>query len=301
MKGTIITWGCFDGVHLGHKKIISKVVKWAKATNLSSCVLTFDSHPQTVIYNKNIPLLTSARQKWDLIRVLGVDRCVVVPFTMGFSKIPAEKFVMDIWKKFWVKGIVVGFDTSFGYGKKGDFGLLKRIAKKLDIKVRSCNPLLFRGVPISSSLIRETISKGKLSIAFRLLGRPVSLSGVIVRGFARGRKIGYPTANLKLEYGVLPPRGVYSSEVVIDGSIFRGVTNIGICPTFNSSTKPDVVETHIINFDRHKNLYHKHILVNLFSKIRDEKKFSCVSELQDQIAKDIANFSPKPKNYYHLR
>ncbi|OHB70737.1 MAG: riboflavin biosynthesis protein RibF [Planctomycetes bacterium RBG_16_43_13] len=287
IEGSIVSWGVFDGVHRGHRKVIEQVVEWAKSTKLTPIIVTFDRHPQEVLYNKSVPLLIPIKQRIELIQNLGVEYCIVIPFTEDFASNTAEEFVRDIVVgKLKANGIVLGFDSMFGKDREGNFELLRSIADKLKVGVRSCEPEQFNGRPVSSSLIRELISNGRLDDAKELLGRQVSVVGTVISGDGRGKGLGFPTANIMPLHSIRPPTGVYGAEVVVDGKKFYGVTNIGKRPTFHVKYVNDVVEIHILDFSD-SDIYGKEIEIRILFKIRDEKKFASSTELAKQIKRDI--------------
>jgi len=275
---TVVTIGIFDGVHKGHQMILRKVMKEARKLRLKSVAVTFDPHPVKVLYpGAKIPFLISLEHRIKLIKSLGIDNCVVIKFTKEFAKLSPEEFIKYILAdKLNIKALVTGEDFLFGFKEKGDARLLKRLSKVYNFKFYSVSPLKIEGERVSSTRIRKAIEKGDLKLASKLLGRPVTVLGTVVKGKAFGRKIGFPTANINPRHESIPPSGVYSVDVALEGKLYRGILNIS---THN------IVEVHIFNFN--KNIYGKDIEVIFKQKIRNEKKFNSLQALKRQIQLDI--------------
>lgn len=287
IKNSSLTVGVFDGVHIGHRKIIGKVVEAAKRAKLSSVVLTFDPHPLKVLKaGAKAPSLISLKHRIKLIGELGVDYLIVLNFTKSFSGIPPEKFVRDILvKKIGAKVIYAGPDFYFGRGALGRPELLKKLSFKLSFKVEIVKPVKVRGRVVSSSAIRDYILKGELEKAESLLGRPVSVLGTVVKGTGLARYLGYPTANVNPHHEVIPPTGVYAVRIKFGSRRFNGVLNIGTRPTFYSpKDKEPSIEVHIFNFKG--DLYGKDIEVIFVKKIRQEQKFKVIADLISEIRND---------------
>jgi len=287
IKNSIVTVGVFDGVHIGHRKIIGKVVEAAKRVKLSSVVLTFDPHPLKALNPKSrVPSLISLKHRIKLIGELGVDYLVVLNFTKSFSRIPPERFVRDILvEKTGAKVIYAGPDFYFGKGAKAGPELLKKLSLELGFKVEIVKPVKVRGQVVSSSAIRDYISNGELKEASALLGRPVSILGTVVKGTGLAKYLGYPTANVNPHHEAIPPAGVYAIRVRFGSRQFKGVLNIGARPTFYSPRdKEPAIEAHIFGF--RGNLYGKDIEVLFVKKIREERKFKVIADLIGQIKKD---------------
>jgi riboflavin kinase/FMN adenylyltransferase len=289
----VMTLGVFDGVHIGHQKILRETVTWARAQEGESVVVTFDRHPKSVITHKHPPMLTSLRHRLILLDGLGVDVCVVLKFDEAMAAMPAEDFVREImhdWLK--VRGIVWGFDCRFGRGARGDLRLVEALAPAYNFKVCSVEPVILDGVVVKSTLIREAIMRGDLGTAARMLGRPFSLLGTVVHGDHRGRRLGFPTANLDLHHEVRPPQGIYSSRVVLGGKLYKALTCIGIRPTFETGAHREVVETHLLDFNA--DLYGKDIEVRFCRWLREERKFPSVDALIEQMNRDKAQVLAEP-------
>jgi len=277
---TAVTIGIFDGVHKGHQVILKKALKEAKRSRLKSVVITFDPHPVNVLNpSAKIPLLMSLGHRVRLIKKMGVDYFFVERFTKSFSKLSPEGFIKNILiDKLNLKALVTGENFLFGFKEKGDVRLLKRLSKLYNFKLYSVPPLKIEGGYVSSTRIRKAIKRGDLLLASKLLGRPVTILGAVVKGKSLGRKIGFPTANIDPHHESIPPSGVYSVDVALDGDrkLYRGILNISL---------HKIIEAHIFNFN--KDLYGRDIEVIFRKKIRDEKKFKSLKALKKQIQLDI--------------
>ena len=286
LRSPIVTWGVFDGVHRGHRKVIEQVLGWARVEGVSSAVVTFDRHPEEVLRGRKVPLVTPLAERLRLIGALGVDFCVVLNFTLEFAKITAEEFIRGIVAgRMGARGIVLGHDSRFGRDRTGDLDFLTRLGRDVGLDVRQSEPEIFQGRPVSSSLIREAIFAGKLDDAKFLLGRPPSVIGTVVRGARRGSTLGFPTANLELHHAVRPPPGVYAAEVPLEGRVHRAVVNIGTRPTFQADGA-ETIEVHLLDYSG-GDLYGRVAEVRFLARIRDEKKFDGADALKRQISADI--------------
>ncbi|MFC1703732.1 riboflavin biosynthesis protein RibF [Candidatus Omnitrophota bacterium] len=282
----ILTIGIFDGVHRGHIHLIQKVVKKARLRKGVSLVLTFYPHPYHVLKPRAyLPLLISLKHRTKLIESLGVDVCLLQQFTEHFSSMNASDFIEEIIaKKIKPEEIYVGSDFSFGKNKHGDIALLKHFAKKYSFKVTVVKPISVAGRIVSSTLIRKCIQQGDLQKAELFLSRPVSLLGKVVGGNKRGRRLGFPTANIDCGSEVVPPRGVYLVRIIVSNKTYYGIANIGIRPSFRQKKPHVTTEVYIFNLKR--NLYNAYIEIEFMKKIRNEKRFSSSAALAKQIQKD---------------
>ena len=286
LTNPVLTIGNFDGVHKGHNVLFDKVKERARAIGGKSAVMTFDPHPVKVMKPGNgPPLITSVTQKLDLISNAGIDIIFCLPFTHEFASIPARGFVQDILvEKIGVKEMVVGYDYAFGFKRKGNIELLQEMGERLGFKVHEVSQIHLNSRLVSSTSIRNLLQEGEVPEANKLLGRDHQISGAVVKGKNRGgRLLGFPTANLEPIDELIPKGGVYAVTVDIEDVIYYGVSNIGYNPTFGDSALS--VETHILDFAN--DLVGKTIRVSFIQRLRDEKTFSGVEELTDQIAKDI--------------
>jgi riboflavin kinase/FMN adenylyltransferase len=288
-KNAVITIGNFDGVHIGHQALFHEVVEKAVSLDGTSIVMTFEPHPVRVLkQNVHLHLITLYEQKVELIENSGVDVLICIPFTKEFAAISAKEFVEDVLlKSIGMKAIVVGKDYTFGKNREGNIDLLKTYAKNLGFEVVVADWIqTSKNGPgrISSTRTRELVMAGKVDEAQKLLGRYYQLRGIVTAGRNRGGKLlGFPTANINLHDELCPKNGVYAVTVDCMGKTFQGVANIGYSPTFDDHVFS--VEVHILDFN--ENIYGQNIRVNFVHRIRDEEKFSNISELSDEIKKDI--------------
>jgi riboflavin kinase/FMN adenylyltransferase len=286
LRRPIVTWGVFDGVHRGHQKVLDSVLAWAREDGVSAVAVTFDRHPAEVLSGRSVPLLTPLAERLRLLGERGLDFCLVLNFTLEFSKTTAEAFVRDIVaRRMGASGVVLGHDSRFGRDRTGDAAFLERVGREIGLVIRHCEPEDFHGQPVSSSLIREAIFGGRLDDARFLLGRPPTLIGTVVQGDRRGTGLGFPTANLELHHAVRPPSGVYAAQVPLAGTLYRAVVNIGTRPTFTTGGT-EIVEAHLLDYSG-GNLYGRILEVRILSRIRDERKFDGVDALKRQIRADI--------------
>jgi len=286
---TILTIGTFDGVHLGHQKVLERLTNSAKENNLESTVLTFFPHPRTILNpDKPLKLLNSVKERTELLNRSKVDNLIIHPFDKNFSELDPEKYVVEILvKKLKAKIILIGYDHKFGKNRTADITDLKIYGKKYGFKVIEIKAEEISNIAISSTKIRKAISEGNISTAKKYLGYDFSLSGKIVHGKSIGRTLGFPTANIEVkeEYKLLPKNGVYLIQSVINHNKYFGMMNIGIKPTIKESSK--TIEVNFFDFEG--DLYHKNIEVNIKKFIRDEIKFDSLELLKSQILKDKIN------------
>lgn len=287
LRTPIVTWGVFDGVHLGHRRVLETLVAWARAEGVPSVVVTFDRHPVEVLRGVKVPLISPLAERLRLLGEQGVDAGLVLNFTVEFSATPAEAFIRDVVAgALRAKGVVLGHDSRFGKDRQGDLAVLEALSRDLGLSVRRCDPEIFEGRPVSSSLLRDLIFAGRLDEARRLLGRPPSVIGTVVRGDRRGSAIGIPTANLELHHAVRPPGGVYAAEVPLAGRLHRAVVNIGTRPTFREGGG-ETIEAHLLDYAG-GDLYGRVLEIRFLGRLRDEKRFEGVEALKAQIDEDIA-------------
>ncbi|MDL1981893.1 MAG: bifunctional riboflavin kinase/FAD synthetase [Deltaproteobacteria bacterium] len=288
-KNAVITIGNFDGVHLGHQALFHNLIEKAIALNGTSIAMTFEPHPIRVLKkNNHPPLITLYEQKVELIEKAGLDVLICIPFTQEFAAISAKEFVEDILvKRIGIKAIAVGEDYTFGKNREGNLALLKTLGNQCGFEVILIDELHISNTypeRISSTKIRELVMAGKVAESKKLLGRYYQIRGKVEVGRDRGGKLlGFPTANINLYDELRPKIGVYAVIVECKGENFKGVANIGYSPTFDDYIF--TVEAHILDFK--ENIYGQKIRVNFIDRLRDEKKFSNISELSEQIKKDI--------------
>lgn len=294
---TYIALGSFDGLHLGHMSLINKVMEEAKINNAKSMVYTFKNHPLTVV-NKSIApkLIMDNKTKLNLLSKVGVDITCLVEFNEEFMKINPEEFIKDLCERFNAKGLVVGFNYRFGYKNAGDTELLKSLSAKYGFELIIMDAKGMNGDIISSSKIRNYISEGNLLEANSMLLQPFMLRGIIISGKKLGKKLGYPTANLKVdEEYLIPGIGVYYTNVVYNNKVYRGITSIGFNPTVNG--KNLTIETYILGFN--KDIYGEEIELYFIEKTREEIHFSDLQGLIDQLKKD-ENLAKNKKIYINI-
>ncbi|MBV8859737.1 MAG: bifunctional riboflavin kinase/FAD synthetase [Acidobacteria bacterium] len=286
-RPAVLTLGVFDGLHLGHQLIISRVVERARVLGAVPTVLTFDPHPRAVLHPQSAPpLLQTFDQKVEAFGVLGVEQTIVVNFTPEFARVRAEDFLRDVvHERLQAREVYLGRGFAFGRGREGDINLLRRVSGELGFAAFEVPEVRLRGQRISSSRIRELLAAGRVNLARRMLGRPYGVEGRVVRGHERGRTIGFPTANLRPANRVIPRGGVYVTATLIDGTWRRSVTNVGVRPTFEDTAEPSV-ETFVMDWGG--DLYGDVVRVRFLHRLRDERRFAGVEELKEQINRDAA-------------
>ena len=293
-KNSIITLGTFDGVHLGHQKILNKLLTVAKNEHLRPLIISFYPHPQIVLNRKANPvkLLTSIEERVNVFDKFGLENLLIAPFTKEFAQTPPEVFIKDfLVDQIGFKKILIGYDHMFGKDRSGSIEQINKLSKENNYEVEQMDALSASEDVISSTRIRNLIATNKIEEANKLLGWKYYLQGQVKVGDRRGRTIGYPTANVysKEEHKLLPGRGVYLVRLEVSDKWHWGVANVGRRPTFKESD-PDILEINI--FDFNEDIYRKDVKVEFYSFIRTEKKFESKEELIEQIKKD----SEKAKN-----
>ena len=284
-KNLCVAIGAFDGIHEGHKNVINGAIKKAKEIGGKSVVFTFDTHPKKFMKSKSAPkLINSKEEKIHLLEKLGVDCVIFQKFDKHFSSLTPLEF-LEYLKKIGTKEIFVGFNFRFGAGGAATVDDMIEMGKANGIKVNKIKPVKSEHVVVSSTLIRDLISKGDLEKAHSLLGYNLFIIGEVAHGKKYGRKMGFPTANLKLIDKIYPPFGIYGAKVRIEGykDTYYGVVNIGKNPTLKSGELS--VETHILDFDDY--IYGKKVVIELIKHLRSEKKFNSMEELKAAIANDV--------------
>ena len=286
-KQTIVTIGTFDGVHIGHQKIIEKLIHNAADADCESLILTFFPHPRMVLQEQSeIQLLNTIDERAELLEKTGIDNLIIHPFDKTFSRLSAEEFVKDILvDTLNVRKIVIGHDHRFGRNRTADIDDLILFGEKYDFEVEQISAQEIQDASVSSTKIRIALEEGNVDLANQYLGYPYFLTGIVQEGKQLGRTINFPTANLKIteNYKLIPKSGVYIAKSIINDQIVFGIMNIGTNPTVNDEMKRNI-EVHYLNFD--DNLYHQKIEVALLHYIRPEQKFESLQLLKEQIAKD---------------
>ncbi|GAA4469354.1 bifunctional riboflavin kinase/FAD synthetase [Nibrella saemangeumensis] len=283
----VVTSGTFDGVHLGHQKILDRLTEIAKGHAGQTVVLTFWPHPRTVVSNdsQNLKLLSSLDEKIALLEQAGVDHLVVIPFTRSFSELTSEEFIRNILiDKIGTKKLVIGYDHRFGRNREGSFEYIRQHAGEYGFEVEEIPRQDVEAVGVSSSKIRAALSEGNVQIANKFLGRPYSLTGTIVKGRQLGRTIGFPTANIQVDdvNKLIPSNGVYAVDVWHNGRTHGGMLNIGVRPTVDGLNQ--TIEAYIFDFST--DIYGEHLTVSFREFLRPEKKFSGLPELVEQLKRD---------------
>jgi riboflavin kinase/FMN adenylyltransferase len=284
-KDPVLALGVFDGIHLGHQKILRKVKEGAVRIGGTSLLLTFEPHPRKVLDSGNAPpLLTTREEKIRLIEKMGLDLLILIRFDRKFSQVSPREFAEEILdKKLKAKEVFVGPDYVFGKERLGTVKLLKELGQKYGFGVNIVRAVKVNNVVVRSTEIRNLLRQGRIEKASFFLGRNPSFGGRIVPGREKGRLLGYPTANVKPYSEMIPLRGVYAVKVILEGQKYKGIMNIGRRPTFSQGSET-TLEVHL--FDFKENIYGKEIEVILLKRIRDEIHFKSIEELERQIRKD---------------
>jgi riboflavin kinase / FMN adenylyltransferase len=288
-KNTVVTLGTFDGVHLGHKKIIDEVVEKTKFLNGRSFLITFYPHPRKVVSSQEIKILSDPAEKAELFEKIGIDNLLIINFTKEFSQLTSEEFLTKyIINGTGVSEFVIGYDHHFGKGRGGNEATLREIGKEFDFNVTAVDEVKIDMVTVSSSKIRKALESGDIKKVTSFLGRYYSFSGTVVEGDKRGRTLGFPTANIRLNEPdkLFPALGIYLVEFITGGNKHFGLLSIGKRPTFYSEGNI-TAEVYIYNFNNE--IYGESVTVNIVDKLRDEEKFSSSEDLISQMNKDKQN------------
>ena len=286
-KNPIVTIGTFDGVHVGHQKIIDRMRAVANKVDGETVLLTFYPHPRLVIHpdSKNLRFINIQKRKIELLEKAGIDHLIIIPFTKEFSKLTSTQFIKEyIAEKIQARKLIIGYDHHFGKNRLGDFSILYDLGKKYNFEVEKIPAQDVENIAVSSTKIRKALNEGKIKIANNLLGYEYSITGVVVQGNKIGRTIGFPTANIELEdeYKLITANGVYASRVEYEGVIYQGMSNIGVRPTVNHSDL--TIEVNIFDFD--KEIYGETISIYFVERIRSEVKFDDLEALKTQLTLD---------------
>ena len=285
-KESILTIGTFDGVHIGHNKILKRLIQDSKKNNLSSLVMTFFPHPRMILNKSHeIKMIDTIDEKINLLEKTGLDNLIIHPFDNNFSKIRAKEFVEEILvKKLKIKEIIIGYDHKFGKDREASVEDLKKFGKDYMFTVKEIPAQEIDSIAISSTKIRNAILNGEIEKCNKFLGRNFILTGKVVYGDGLGKKIDFPTANIEIKetYKIIPKNGVYLVKTKINSNTYFGMMNIGIRPTVGGTNKS--LEIHFFNFK--DNIYGKNVSIEIIKKIRDEEKFSSIDQLKIQLKKD---------------
>ncbi|MGO4918609.1 bifunctional riboflavin kinase/FAD synthetase [Maribacter spongiicola] len=292
---TVITIGTFDGVHIGHLKILNKIINHAKSTELKSSVLTFFPHPRMVLQkDANIKLLNTIDEKITILENLGLDILIIHPFTKEFSRLTAVEFVRDMLvNTLHIKKVIIGYDHRFGRNRNANINDLTTFGNTYDFSVEEIPAQEIDDVSVSSTKIRKALEDGDIETANSYLGYEYMLTGTIIKGRGIGKQLGYPTANLSIaeDYKLIPKNGAYVVNSILNGVVVYGMMNIGFNPTVNGTEKSIEINFFDFNID----LYDQKIQVNILVRLRDEHKFESVEALKNQLAKD------KEKSLHYIK
>jgi len=280
-----LTMGSFDGVHLGHKELIHQLKEIARKKDYKTAILTFVPHPK-LYFDKSgdFKLINTLDEKINLLKDSGIDYLILQDFDRDFASQSPEEYLKKLIDDYHMKSLLMGYDHHFGKDKKGNYQHVKSLAPKMGFDIHLIKPVLKDGEPISSSLIRKLIKTGELERANELLGYPYFIQGEVVSGNRIGNKLGFPTANIKMNSRnkVLPRQGVYIVKSPIDGKEYYGMMNLGVRPTIDG--KKQIMEVHFFDFD--KNIYGKDLKISFLKPLRSEKKFPSLEALTHQLKKD---------------
>jgi riboflavin kinase / FMN adenylyltransferase len=290
LNNAIVTIGTFDGVHIGHRKIISRIRELARKSDGETVLLTFFPHPRMILHpeDETIKLINTIKEKANLLEDLGVDHLIITPFTRDFSNQDAEDYIRDILvNKIGTKKIVIGYDHRFGKNREGGLDTLLRLGPVYGFEVIEIPEQDVNEVAVSSTRIRNALLKGDIDLANTFLGYPFFVSGYVGRGDQIGRQIGYPTANIMIEerYKLIPADGIYAVKVKIENGIYNGMGYIGTRPTLNGISRN--IEVNLFDFNR--DIYGQQISMEFYHFVRDDIKFTSLAELTDQLARDKAD------------
>jgi riboflavin kinase/FMN adenylyltransferase len=284
-RDTLLTIGVFDGVHLGHQRLIVELIQQAHQKDLLAGVVTFRQHPEDLFSSgSKLPFLTDIKTRTKLLKEEGVDFIVTLSFTKELAGLSARQFMNLVQKHLRMLGLVIGSDFALGKGREGDTGAIQRLGKEMVFGVTVVPPLKINGEVVSSTALRKALAGGDINKVHELAGRFFSLRGKVVEGTGRGEGLGFPTANMDVKSGqALPPDGVYVGLTRANGKVFQSMTNIGRNPTFGDAERS--VESFLVDY--HGDLYGKELQLEIVARLRDEKKFASAAELKKQIALDI--------------
>lgn len=284
-KDMLLTIGVFDGVHLGHKHLLSQLKVHARQEDWLSGVITFRQHPQAVLSPQTkLPCLTDLTQRVRLLKNEGIDAVITLSFTPELAQLGTRQFVKLLKKYLKVRGLVIGPDFALGHSREGDVNTLRTLGQEMDFSVTVVPPLVINSEVVSSTAIRNALADGDMKRVDNLIGRPFSLHGRVVTGVGRGVELGFPTANLDVDpQQALPPDGVYATWTYIDDSAYQSMTNIGRRPTFDGGER--TVEVYLLDY--HGDLYGQELKIDIIERLRNEERFDSADELQKQVAEDV--------------
>lgn len=285
-KDMLLTIGVFDGVHLGHKYLLSELKKEASKRGLASGVVTFRQHPQAVLSPQTrLPFLADLEERQRRLKETGVDMVIVLTFTRELSRLDAARFLGWLKEHLRMRGLVIGYDFALGLGREGDTEKLRQLGREMGFSINVISPVTIGSEVVSSTAIRQALSQGDMARVSQLLGRHFSLHGRVVAGASRGRGLGFPTANLKVDpEQALPSFGVYATRAYLGGESYPSLTNIGRRPTFAEEER--TIEVYLLDFSG--DLYDRELSIDIRHRLRGEKRFASAEELKAQITADVA-------------
>ncbi len=289
LSHAVVTPGTFDGVHKGHRKILSRLKELAEKSRGESVVLTFHPHPRIVLQgpDSNLRLLTTLEEKTELLREAGIDHFIIHPFTREFSRTNVVQYVRDLLVcKIGMKQLVIGYDHHFGRNREGNLENLQELAPLYEFRIEEIPAQEIDDVNVSSTKIRKALEKGEVEQAAQYLGYPYRLSGVVTKGQQRGRKMGFPTANIIVKHPLkmIPARGVYAVRVLLGTKSYAGMLNIGLRPTVSHGSSEESIEVHLLGFEGE--LYTKTLTLEFVQRLRNEIHFPGLADLQEQLVQD---------------
>ena len=286
-KGAAVAFGFFDGLHLGHKQLMDRMFAIARENLYTSMVYTFCNHPLSVLGKGHPAMLFTPEEKWQALRAYGAEHICMVPFTKELSQTPYDRFLDNLMRTIPIREVVIGFNYRMGKHAKGTPEKIATLGAKRGFSVHVVDPVMYGGLPISSTRIRECVQAGNLTDARNMLGRPYSVSGKVSEGRRLGTDMGFPTANLTYAPDkAMVPTGVYATRTIVEDRAYASVTNVGVCPTVG--TRAEIgIETHLLDFTG--DIYEKTVEVCFLDKLRDEQTFNSVEELGAQIDRDVKN------------
>ncbi len=297
-KDMLLTIGVFDGVHLGHKYLISQLTEQARQQNLLSGVVTFRQHPQEVLSPQTkLPFLTDLTQRTNLLKNESIDVIIPLSFTRELAQLSASQFINLLKRCLRMRGLLIGPDFALGKNREGTINTLRALGEDMNFTVTVIPPLMINGEVVSSTAIRKALADGDMKRVLNLIGRSFSFHGRVISGTGRGLELGFPTANLNIDSKqALPAEGVYATWAYIDDKAYQSMTNIGKCPTFGGNEL--TVEVYILDY--HNSLYGHKLKIDIIERLRDEKQFDSIEELKNQITEDIkqgrAILKPRSRN-----
>jgi len=283
-KDMVLAIGVFDGVHLGHKYLISQLTEQARQHDMLSGVVTFRQHPREVLSHHKLVYLTDLPERIRLLKNEGVDAVIALSFNRDVAQLGARHFVELLVKHLRMRGLVIGPDFSLGRNREGNADTLRKLGQEMRFSVTVIPQITVNGQIVRSTMVRDALTKGDVKKVNEMTGRPFNLKGTVTTGAGRGSKLGFPTVNLDTQPGQsLPADGVYATWAFIDGQAYQSITNIGLRPTFDGEGR--TVETYIINYKG--NLYGQELKIDMVERLRGERRFDTVEELKKQIAEDV--------------